>query len=186
MPLIGSSRGRVSLSRSILEHSGGCAIVVPCSNNMDGNIGRTVPMKSLCVDIFTFTIIFKAQIKKEAADIWGYCLATNLSVVDQCRIFTALEVFSWSFLLCAPCDSSFPVIHKVTFLYCIHSVNELDKVTNYINFKSIHCDKYESAKILIWLVAVFNLFTLEIVQKYQLCVLRENSNVYAWQTIVRL
>ena len=40
----------------------------------------------------------------------------------------------------------------------------------------MHYDKYESAKILIQLVAVFNLFTLEVVQKCQLCVLRENSN----------
>ena len=58
-------------------------------------------------------------------------------------------------------------------------VNKLEKVTNYINFKSIHCDKYESAKILIQLEAGFNLFKLEVVQKCQLCVLRENSIMYS-------
>ena len=38
----------------------------------------------------------------------------------------------------------------------------------------MHYDKYEFVKILIQLVAVFNLFTLEVLQKCQLCVLREN------------
>ena len=75
----------------------------------------------------------------------------------------------------------FPVICKVgnvDILYCVKFENKLDKVTNYINFKSVHCDKYKSAKILIQLETVSNVFTLEVVQKCQhcqLCVLREHS-----------
>ena len=53
------------------------------------------------------------------------------------------------------------------FLYCLIFENKLDKVNCYINFKSIHHDKYEFAKALIELLADSNLFPLEVVQECQ-------------------
>ena len=41
----------------------------------------------------------------------------------------------------------FTKLAMLTFLYCVNFENKLDKVTSYTNFKSIHCDKYESAKV---------------------------------------
>ena len=69
--------------------------------------------------------------------------------------------------------SSFPVIYNVgnvNIFSFLNFENKLDKVvTSYMNFKSIHHDRYEFTKRLMQLVGASNLFALEVVQKCQHC-----------------
>ena len=71
---------------------------------------------------------------------------------------------------------------KLAFWYCFNFAILMDIVVSYLNFNSRYHDKCTFVVKLIPLVSTSNLFPLEVAQKcqlYQLCVLQENSNIYA-------
>ena len=76
---------------------------------------------------------------------------------------------------------SCPVIHKVgnaDMFVLLKFENKLDTLYQSLKFfNSKHHDKCKFASTLIQLLTIAHLFRLKIVQKHQLCVLRENSNV---------
>ena len=76
-------------------------------------------------------------------------------------------------------QSNFPVLHNVDIVVLLEFETKWDGEINHLNLHSRYHDKCKFDLKLIWYSTIFNLFPLEVVQKYQrcqACVLWETPN----------